>query len=294
MSSISSSLFNSPLTSRLREFTTRHFLTLNIGAASFVLGYLSRAAVTSYRGYLALGRGGLPHNLLGWLLQGVAQLVAHGDTRSVEPFSRPATREKLGEEGTESFLGLGHGRELGMRKGGRRPTVPGYVAPQRQVDQFPVEEEGATGGGMRGRMEFFLEELVTANPGVLVLKPSGLEGVGTPAVWLVTGSGTGTTTSTTSTNLPAFMKGGLKGETVHVHHECSSHVTLSAADAEDVVRRGWAERHPLSGVGIYLPWTYLMVYAPRDEDEFGVWKEIVKAGVRFVCAAAGRRDLVKV
>lgn len=132
-------------------------------------------------------------------------------------------------------------------------------------------------------MEGFLERLVAANPGVLVLKPSALEGVGTPAVWLDTLS----SSSSEKGELPAFMK-GLKGEMTHVHHECSSRVTLSLADAEEIVRKGWAERHLLSGVGSYLPLTYLMVYAPRDGAEFGVWKGIIKAGVRFVCAAAGR------
>lgn len=43
-----------------------------------------------------------------------------------------------------------------------------------------------------------------------------------------------------------------------------------------------AERHPLSGVGRLLPWSYVMVYAPRDDEEFQVWAKMAVAGCRFV------------
>lgn len=31
-----------------------------------------------------------------------------------------------------------------------------------------------------------------------------------------------------------------------------------------------------------LPWSYVMVYAPRDDHEYEVWKNLVVAGCRFV------------
>lgn len=285
----------SSVTSRLRDLTVQRLparhttTTIQFLAASFVVGFLTQRAHASYRGYIALGKGGLPHNVLGWLIQGVAQLVAKWDTRSVAPFAQPKNRRTLGEAGSRTFLGRVVVPERrvgdGTTTSGGRPTVPGYVAPQRQIDQLV---EGET--KMRERMEQFLEDVVAANTGVLVMKPSALEGVGTPALWLNTVAAAASSSSS-SNELPAFMK-GLKGETAHVHPECSSHVTLSMADAEEVVRKGWAERHKLSGVGSYLPWTYLLVYAPRDDDEFEVWKGIIKAGVRFVCAAAGREVAV--
>lgn len=303
----------SSLTCRLRDSTAQRLprhnaTTIHVVAASLVVGYLTHLAHTSYRGYLALGKGGLPHNVLGWLIQGVAQLVAKGDTRSVAPFSQPKNRRTLGEAGARTFLGrvVVPERKTGDGGGGAdgasgsgRPTVPGYVAPQRQIDQLLGREDGEE-EKMRARMEGFLEDVVAANAGVLALKPSELEGVGTPALWLDTAATAYSGPSSSSSSdkeqqqqqqLPAFMK-GLKGETAHVHPECSSHVTLSMADAEEVVRKGWAERHKLSGVGSYLPWTYLLVYAPRDDDELKVWKGIIKAGIRFVCAAAGREVAV--
>jgi hypothetical protein len=45
---------------------------------------------------------------------------------------------------------------------------------------------------------------------------------------------------------------------------------------------GRAERHPLSGVGRWLPWSYVMVYAPRDDEEYQIWTRLVVAGCRFV------------
>lgn len=271
-SSVSLTSHLNKLKAQLSHQLARHALLIKFIAASLTVGYITNLALGSYQGYLALGQGGLSHNVLGWLMQGLAQLIAKRDTRSIGPFRRPNNRETLGEAGGRTYLGSVV-VPLRMEDGRERPTVPGYVAPQRQIDQFPGPEQK-----MRERMEGFLEALVAANPGVLVLKPSALEGAGTPALWL---------DNTSCSEFPPFMK-RIKGETVHVHPECSSHVTLSMADAEEVVSKGWAERHRLSGVGKYLPWTYLLVYAPRNKEELRVWKGIIKAGVRFVCTAAGR------
>lgn len=244
-------------------------------------------ALSSYRGFLALGRGGMPYNVLGWMIQGLLQLLAKWETRDPSPFTNPRNRKA-----TEPYGGsITYFPAPLPERAGDRPVVPGYVAPQRQTNQQPSDVEV-----QRGRMTAYLETLITRNPGVLVLKPSKLEGVGTPAIWLDTSSSPSSSSSSlpslpspaggTTRDLPGFMR-GLKGETAHVHPECSSHITLSMADAEEVVRKGWAERHRLSGVA-FMPWSYVLIYAPRDEVEFEVWKEIMRAGVKFVCAAAKR------
>jgi len=59
-------------------------------------------------------------------------------------------------------------------------------------------------------------------------------------------------------------------------------MTLSLVDAEEAVVKGWAERHPLSGVRKMLPWSYVLVYAPRDDDEYDVWTRLAVAACRFV------------
>ncbi|KAF3764382.1 hypothetical protein M406DRAFT_258562 [Cryphonectria parasitica EP155] len=233
-------------------------------------------ARASYRGYIALGKGGMPYNVFGWALQGVLQLIARHDTRDPLPLAKPQNRTATEPHGNKTFFSSAQ-VPIPERQGGR-PEVPGYVAPQRQMTQRPSDVEA-----MRARMAAHLVKLAAKGAGVLVMRPSGLEGVGTQALWLDTRA----RASSASPPLPKFLARGLKGEVTHVHPEASSHITLSMADAEEVVRKGWAERHPLSGVA-FMPWSYVMIYAPRDEAELEVWKAIMSAGVRFVCAAAGR------
>lgn len=225
-------------------------------------------AIRSYRGYIALGPGGMPYNIFGWALQGFLQLLARHNTRDPTPFSQPKNRKPYEPFGTTTYLTS----PIPLRQGDR-PEVPGYVAPQRQLDQRPAETTVT-----HARMNTFLESLAVKNPGVLVLRPSHLERRDEQAVFLDTAPGT--------RPLPPFIQ-GIRGESAHAHPECSSHVILSMVDAEEVVRKGWAERHKLSGVAM-MPWSYMFVYAPRDEVEFEIWKGIMKAGLRFVCASAGR------
>ncbi|KAK7745539.1 hypothetical protein SLS53_003039 [Cytospora paraplurivora] len=277
-SSLSAQFRNLPLPkvpSALRNPTpTTATLTAAAAIGIISLPTLIARAVKSYRGYLALGPGGIPYNILGWSIQGVLQPFTWHDTRDPEAiFADPARQEPYEPHGRRAFLlgPAGEGREgpPGPRRGDR-PVVPGYVAPQRQMTQ-----QGS--GGTRARMLAYLEALAALNPGLLVLKGSGLEGVGTPALWLDGGAGGRRRRRRT-----------IGGELVHVHPEASSHATVSLADAEALVRKGWAESHKLSGLWHTVPLGYVLVYAPRDEAEFEFWKGVVRAGIRFVCAGIAR------
>lgn len=259
--------FPSPL--RQNPQATLAVILTALGISIPTLSY----AISSYRGYLALGRGGMPYNVFGWALQGLLQLLAKWDTRDPSPFTKPRNRKATEPHGSRTFFD-----NPIPERAGDRPTVPGYVAPQRQTTQQPADVEV-----MSKRMRAHIDSLLIANTGVFVSRPSRLEGVGTPAVFLDDSSG--------ATEMPRFMS-GIKGETAHVHPECSSHVTVSMADAEEVVRKGWGERHRLSGVGP-MPWSYMLIYAPRDDGELEVWKKIVEAGMKFVSAGAGRELAVE-
>lgn len=238
--------------------------TAALAAAIGLVPAVSYAA-QSYRGWLALGRGGVPYNIFGWAAQGLLQLIARHDVRDPAPFTRADLQPKYGPQGNVGFLDASASSSPLPRRNGSRPDVPSYVAPQRQMNEQGSAE-------MQGKMRVFLEEVVSANSDTVVLKTSGLEGKGTPAIFLAE-----------SVTLPPLLK-RTKGEVVHIHPESSSHVVLSLADAEDAVRKGWAERHPLSGV--VFPWTYVMVYAPRDEEEFAVWKRFIKASLGFIAATS--------
>lgn len=73
----------------------------------------------------------------------------------------------------------------------------------------------------------------------------------------------------------AFM---VECEFAHLHpaHDGSLHMTLPVDIVEDVISNGWAEYHPLAGK-YGLPSNIVMVYGPRDEQEFAVVADLLKA-----------------
>jgi len=71
-------------------------------------------------------------------------------------------------------------------------------------------------------------------------------------------------------------------EVAHVHPaENSLHVYVSPQDARLVMKRGWGQRFPVTWLA---PPSWIMVYAPRNEEEVETVREIVRAAV---CHAVG-------
>ncbi|KAI1848279.1 hypothetical protein JX266_005992 [Neoarthrinium moseri] len=222
-------------------------------------------AISSYRGWRALGRGGLPPNIFGWLINVALRPLSRSDTRAPAPYTLESLEAVWGPAGRQSFV---EGK-LPPARSGARPEVPTYVAPQRQTT-----EQGAP--AMLERMERYLAALTAANPSLFQSRPSGLEGPYHDAVWLADGVA-----------VPAFLK-GTKGEIMHPHDDGSTHAVLSLWDASRAIELGWAERHKLSGaVGGAIPWGYVFIYAPRNEDEFDSWKSFILAAARFNAASVG-------
>ncbi|PTB70233.1 hypothetical protein BBK36DRAFT_1173606 [Trichoderma citrinoviride] len=213
-----------------------------------------------YRGFIELGPGGLPHNVFGWLIQGALRPLAMNSTVDRSVFQKPGISSAYEPHGTTRFLQ----GELAPRRGDR-PTIPNYVAPQRQITEKGDE-------ALVNKMNSHLRDLANHRPETLAVKASGLEARDHPALWLV------------GAPLPKFLAKTTKGEIVHVHPEASSHMVLSLSDAEEAIAKGWAELHPLSGVLGLIPLPYVIVYAPRDEEEFGVWTRFVDAAVAFTTA----------
>ncbi|CAK7241677.1 MAG: hypothetical protein STHCBS139747_003145 [Sporothrix thermara] len=235
------------------------------------------AAVRSYRGYLAMGPGGIPYNVWGWLLQGLAQPFALRDPRDTRAFEKPAPHVVARYGGSaraqRSYLDID--TTLPARRG-PRPTVPGYTAPQRQTT-----ETGSDPVAMRAEQEAFLRAVAAANPDDLEIRPSRLEGNATPALWAKRALQLGAAYWGAADNARTLRRRG-PVEICHAHAEASAHMQFSLGDAFLVVRAGWGERHLLAGSpAARLPPTYLIVYAPRDAAELKVWKELVMAAVRF-------------
>jgi hypothetical protein len=72
-------------------------------------------------------------------------------------------------------------------------------------------------------------------------------------------------------------------ELAHVHPADNSlHVYVSPLDAKTVMKRGWGQRFPVTWLA---PPSWIMVYAPRNEEEVEIVREIVRAAV---CFAVGK------
>lgn len=251
------------------------------GLTKVALGFIGAACiyrgVDSYRRWLELGPGGVPYNVTGWLMNILARPFARFDVRVVAPYNMEDQKPMYGDLGHVSFFSNGDdGPPLPPPRSGARPDVPSYVIPQRQMT------EQAT-ASMFARQEAFVAAVVTANASLLRLEPSMLEGRTYNALWLTADN------DVSDGGLPPMLR-RTKGEFLHPHREGSSHGIFTLTDAARLIELGWAERHPLTGskTAVGMPWSYVFIYAPRDEEEFAVWKNIIMAAVRFVAAASNR------
>ncbi|CEJ91888.1 hypothetical protein VHEMI07573 [[Torrubiella] hemipterigena] len=232
-------------------FSTRPLVSATAVASIPLLAII----IPAYRGFLALGPGGLPYNFIGFTIQAVGLLFAHRDTTSADTVrTAPANHQNA----RTRYL-----PDLTPRKT-PRPLIPGYSAPHRQASQQGDETLVATLNG-------YLASLAESNAG-LVIKGSGLELSTYPALWTV------------EEETPAHVLKTTGGEIAHVHPEGSAHMVLSLADAAEVLEKGWGEMHPLAGRVGRLPISYIMIYAPRNDTEVLVWKMMADAAVAYVSA----------
>ncbi|ORY66147.1 uncharacterized protein BCR38DRAFT_483799 [Pseudomassariella vexata] len=223
-------------------------------------------AIKDYRAYTSLGPHGLPDTFRGWATQlYMTRLGARKDVTVPAPYDLARAAQTTGDAiaATTSYLRRSGGKRLSLRQG-PRPTIPGFVAPQRQVTDVASPER-------KGEMFEYLGKLVAANMELLQSELSVLEGP-VPAVQIRKGL-----------ERPAVLE-KTRGELVHVHIlDGSTHLVLSLADQKHIIKQGWGQRHRLSG-GRILPWGYTLVYAPKDEGEMGVWKEVVGAAENVIVA----------
>jgi hypothetical protein len=154
------------------------------------------------------------------------------------------------------------GSVLPERSGPRPRTTP--TNPHTQLEQNPVGE--------------VVEELarrVFALPGVQE-RPSAISVPGARALWL-------------SEDVPAgpqeaFMIGR---EFAHIHPmpDGSMHAALPLEVAQEAIRKGWAEQHPVARMG-RIPPNVVMIYAPRDAEEIEVVAGFVAEAHRYAGGAA--------
>lgn len=208
-----------------------------------------------YRAWLALGKGGLPANLGGWL-RTTGFRIRKAPTTTTERYA-PA----IGVAGDLAAL-----HDLPHRNG-PRPTFAPWPVPHRQTDQF-------IGTEMRLAVEALFERVVNEHPEELEFSLSFYE------------KRHRAITSRHPEKGPEVAR-ITHGEIAHVHpSDGSIHLILSPSDATSAIEAGWAERHPMAGVGDALPDLYLAVYPPRDAVELAAVATLLDASVRYMTGAA--------
>ncbi|KAF3360391.1 Adenosylhomocysteinase [Verticillium dahliae VDG1] len=83
----------------------------------------------------------------------------------------------------------------------------------------------------------------------------------------------------------------------HVHDsDHSLHMTLHPDDIAEVLRKGWGQRHPLARKGWFgampVPEEFLMVYAPRDDQELQIVCRIIEAAIWYVTAESEQIEVL--
>lgn len=200
-----------------------------------------------YAAFLSLGPGGTPSTPLGYLkLKLLSLITLRNPLRPlpVPPHFRPST---------------GHLTSLPPRAG-PRPLVKG-IAPQRQKSQQSPAPIFAL-------LTQRLHALAAVPANDLVERTSCFEkhSAGLFARHPITRT--------------------CGGEICHAHpSDGSLHMCLHPADAKIMIEAGWGERHPLARGGWcrrFVPREFVLVYAPRTEDEVETVMGIVGAAVWWV------------
>ena len=241
-------------------------------------------AYSDYQGWYALGPGGLPHNVFGWLVQSLLRLRASRNVRDSKCYDVAMRRSELERK---RFLDGQLPDWIG-----EAPKTAVWVAPHRQLKQVATAEIKKVralllNGFMKnyGQKSYFnsrslilqaleatLSQIVKSNPRTLELGPSQIEG-GSPALFISPES-----FNSDHDNYPRAPR-----EVFHSHCEAegSSHAILSAADAKLVLDKGWGERHGISGKGLGPPLGYIMIFAPRTMRDVEIVGIIARAAARY-------------
>jgi hypothetical protein len=218
-------------------------LTLLLPLLAFYIHY-------DYKAFLSLGPGGTPATPLGYLKIKLLSLVCLRDPLRPMPIP-PHFRPQTGYFDTDSAL---------PRRKGERPRIQG-IAPQRQQTQKSSE-------AVYKSLLSKLNDLVTDPRNQLMERTSCFEK-----------HSSGIFASTP-------IMGTCGGEICHAHaSDGSMHLTLHPSDAKLMLENGWGERHPLARGGWcrrFVPKEFVLVYAPRDEDEVEIVMKIVAASIWWV------------
>ncbi|USP74429.1 hypothetical protein yc1106_01703 [Curvularia clavata] len=227
--------------------THMHGLTL---LGLFILPIITAIYIhNDYCAFLSLGPGGTPATPLGYVKIKLLSLICLRDPRrpiAIPPHFRP-------QRGYFAEDALPH-------RTGTKPEIRG-IAPQRQQTQRSTRE-------VYSSLVRKIQELASDPRNRLTERTSCFE----------------KHSSGLFTSMPITRTCG--GEICHAHpSDGSMHMTLHPADANLMMAHGWGERHPLARGGWcrkFVPREFMLVYAPRDDEEVEIVTKIIAASVWWV------------
>lgn len=149
--------------------------------------------------------------------------------------------------------------ELPVREGVRPTTTPSN--PHIQLNQQPVDRK-------------IIDELMNwafTDLSNISKEPSRISLPGAQAMCL--------SEDKMCSHCNAFIVGN---EFAHFHPapDGSMHLGLPVEDARYVIEKGWGELHPVAKMG-YLPTNFIMLYAPRNEEEILIAQKIIYRSYQF-------------
>ncbi|KAJ4344339.1 hypothetical protein N0V95_006130 [Ascochyta clinopodiicola] len=213
------------------------------------------AACYDFKSWQSHGTGGTPPTLQGYLkIRRWGLYLLYKRQNLLDPSPIPDTGI--------SYIKPGKVPE----RSGLPPSITRWTLPQRQQPQ-PITE------GALSELKTLMHTFASTSPysEYIETRPSKTEGGTGPAIYVK---------PDVKTINPVAHK--IFYEVAHVHpSENSLHVYVSPKDAKTVVSRGWGQRFPVTWLA---PPSWIMVYAPRNEMELEVVKEIVRAAI---CHAVG-------
>jgi Family of unknown function (DUF5519) len=219
-----------------------------------------------YQAYLDLGRGGTPPNIWGWLR------IKHLSLFKIPSVLSPPHVPPM----LEPYRGLLE--DIPSRRGAR--PVIGGVAPQRQTSQRAPRSTFSD-------LEKLIHDYADRFPDELIVEKSFLEG------HTIALKGRETELSKVRKETITFGH-----EICHPHRiDGSIHMIMHPEDVKTVIESGWGERHPLARADWWwsyyftkllrekrapVPETLVFVYAPRNENELAVVKELMRAAAWWI------------
>ncbi|KAH7915648.1 hypothetical protein BJ138DRAFT_1141364, partial [Hygrophoropsis aurantiaca] len=208
--------------------------------------------VGNYNAYIDMGPGGLPWNAYGWLI-----------ALYRKPFSRETKSTALYDKDANKTSYIKDPASIKERRG-ERPATTWHVFPSRQLNKFAPSD-------IQSRLIAIFDKHANANPSLVEVVPSRFERIH-PAIVI--------NSLKDSPHKAAIMA---KREICHIHRgrDFSLHATMAPQDCKLVIERGWGERHPLAG-SHFLPKEYVLLYAPRDDEELAVVEKLMCAAIGYM------------